>query len=87
MTIDTLALAIQKDFDDFRAEIAEMKTTMGGMATKAELGSTENRILSAIESFRKATEKAMEKMDARLFVYASRTDDIDVRLRMVEKRG
>ena len=84
MTIDTLALAIQKDFDDIHAEMAEMKATM---ATKEELRSAENRILSAIESFRKVTEKAMEKMDARLSVYASRTDDIDVRLRVVEKRG
>ena len=36
MTIDTLALAIQKDFDDVHIEMAEMKTTMGGMATKDE---------------------------------------------------
>jgi hypothetical protein len=87
MKIETLALAIQKDFDNVHAEIAEMKAEMGKMATKDELRSAENRILSAIESFRKSTEKSIEKMDARLSMHASRTDDLDVRLRVVEKRG
>jgi hypothetical protein len=94
MTIDTLALAIQKDFGDVHAEMAdmktemaEMKTTMGGMATKDELKSMESKILLAIE-----------KMDARLSAYMARTNedisrlqgsdrDFDVRLRMVEKRA
>jgi hypothetical protein len=94
MTIDTLALAIQKDFDDvhiemaeMKTEMAEMKTTMGGMATKDELKSTESKILLAIE-----------KMDARLSAYMARTNedisrlqgsdrDFDVRLRIIEKRA
>jgi hypothetical protein len=90
MTIDTLALAIQKDFDDARIEMADMKTEMvemkAIMATKNELKSTESKILLAIE-----------KMDARLSAYMARTNedisrlqgsdrDFDVRLRMVEKR-
>ena len=84
MTIDTLALAIQKDFGDVHAEMAEMKAAM---AIKEELKSTENKILLAIE-----------KIDSRLSAYTSRIDedisklqgsdrDFDVRLRIVEKRG
>ncbi len=87
MTIDDLAMAIQKDFNDVHDEIAEIKNTMATLATKDEVKSLKDEVLKAIESFRKSTEKAMEKMDARLSIYASRTDDVDVRLRIVEKRG
>jgi hypothetical protein len=84
MTIDTLALAIQKDFDDIRAE----------MATKGELKSTEDKILKAIDGLR----QIVERNDARLSAYTARTDEdikdlrdttkkFDVRLRVVEKRG
>ena len=84
MTIDTLALAIQKDFDDVHIEMAEMKATM---ATKNELKSMESKILLAIE-----------KMDARLSAYMACTNedisrlqgsdrDFDVRLRIIEKRA
>jgi len=91
MKLETLALAIQKDFDDVHAEMGEMKTEIADikatMATKDELKATETKILLAIE-----------KMDARLSAYIARTNedisklqgtdrDFDVRLRMVEKRG
>ncbi len=91
MTIDTLALAIQKDFDEVHAEITEMKATM---ATKDELRSFKDEILKAIADLRKIT----MGVDARLSAYMARTDedisklqgsdrDFDVRLRVVEKRG
>ena len=84
MTIDTLALAIQKDFDDIRAE----------MATKGELKSMEDKILKAIDGLR----QIVERNDTRLSAYMARTDEdikdlrdttkkFDVRLRVVEKRG
>lgn len=91
MTIDTLALAIQKDFDDVHAEMREMKATM---ATKDELKSFKDEILKAIGDLRKIT----EGIDARFSAYVLRTNedvselqgsvkDLDVRLRVVEKRG
>ncbi|HUC31717.1 MAG TPA: hypothetical protein VMR99_03490 [Candidatus Paceibacterota bacterium] len=91
MTIDALAIATQEEFDiihdEFRAvrtEIAEMKATM---ATKDELKSMEDRILNAIAG-----------IDGRFSAYAVRTNedvsrlqgsnkDLDIRLRVVEKRG
>jgi hypothetical protein len=84
MTIDILALAIQKDFDDVRAE----------MATKNDLKLFKDEIIKAIGDLRKIT----EGVDARLSAYMARTNedisklqgadrDFDVRLRMVEKRG
>ncbi len=98
MTIGTLALAIQKDFDEVHAEIAEMKVEIiemkATMATKDELRSFKDEILKAIADLRKIT----MGVDARLSAYMARTDedisklqgsdrDFDVRLRVVEKRG
>jgi hypothetical protein len=94
MTIDKLALAIQKDFDVVHAEMIEMKTTMGGMATKDELRSFKDEVLAAIADLRKVT----EGINAHFSAYAVRTNedisklqgankDFDVRLRVVEERG
>jgi ferritin-like metal-binding protein YciE len=87
MTIDKLAISIQKDFDAVHTEMATL-------ATKEELGSMENKILKAIADLRKVT----ESVDERLSAHISRTNedisklqgvdrDLDVRLRVVEKRG
>ena len=48
MTIDKLAISIQKDFDAVHTEMATL-------ATKEELGSMENKILKAIADLRKVT--------------------------------
>jgi prefoldin subunit 5 len=76
MKIETLALSIQKDFDSLHGEIADIRTEMATLATKEELKSTKDEILSAIQ-----------KMDNKLTAYTERTNEIDIRLRVVEKRG
>jgi hypothetical protein len=88
MKIETLALAIQKDFEVVNGRIDKIEAVM---ATKDDLKSTENRIISTLLS-------AMKKMDTRLSAALTRnnedivalqksTRDLDVRLRVVEKRG
>ena len=97
MTIDKLAIAIQKDFNAVHVELADIRTDMAamhtdmagmrsemaGMVTKEELKSVESKILSAIDELHKITEGIGNKFTA----YAERTNEIDVRLRVVEKRA
>jgi hypothetical protein len=85
MTIDKLAVSIEKDFDRIRAEMGEMKadmgemkaemvgmkSAMGGVATKDELRSFKDEILNAIADLRKVT----EGIDARFSAYAVRTNE------------
>ena len=94
MKIETLALAIQKDFDSLHSEIADIRTdmaamrdTMSGMATKEELRSTKDEILKAVLGAIKDLKQVVEHNDSKLSLYMARTDEIDIRLRVVEKRG
>jgi|GEM_PF-2462059 archaellum component FlaC len=92
--VDERFAKVDEEFGKVHAEIAEIKVTMSGMATKEELKSFKDEILAAIAGVRKVA----DGIDARFSAYAVRTNEdisrlqsadknIDVRLRVVERRG
>ena len=95
MTIETLALATEKEFQIIHKELRAIREEMAtNFVTKTEFKEFKDEIIGAI----KELTQIVRTMDARLSAYTARSNedisklqgadrDLDVRLRVVENRG